>query len=426
MTVFDNKSGIIWIVASQATLLIVNFFLIKLMTNLLSVESFGYYSLCMTIVFFSRQVIYDPLSIVVAKNCASTAYCPQGRTDGFGIVRFVTDRLGLLLFILGVLSAFFVYGVFNRLIGGVVIWSCFVYLFSNAAQGIYFNVFNSISYRKPAALFSMLDSVLKLVLVSIAFRFFGTEVVSTLIAISAGAFVVFFVIRRYVRTRFSLESFSTANLEPMVKHSFKMSLPFYLPVLFGAFKSVADPWILAVFVGLDELAAFNVLLQLGYFPVLLLVGILQTFVAPKIYILCAVQNDVGRAELKAFLFNILFVIFIFSCAAFGVAIVMADLIFHLFVGEYYSSLSMYIPVFVVSGALVAVSSVLLLVVIGSFDTSVVGKLMLVTVVAGVVCSFILIISYGLRGAIAGLLVTSLASTLLYWGALYFGVFKLPK
>jgi O-antigen/teichoic acid export membrane protein len=424
MAAFDNKTGVVWIGASQIVLLAVNFLLLKLMTSQLSVGSFGYYSLCMTIVLFARQVIYDPMSIVVAKNCASEIPDLRRVSDGFQIVRFVTDGLGVTLLFLGLIFWLLAYAVSDSSIDGVVAWSCFVYLCANGAQGIYFNVLNSIRDRKSAALFSMLDSILKLVLVFLVFWLFEREVVYTLMSISTGTFVVFLSVRYYIKRGFISSDFSVQSLKNIVKHSLIMSAPLYLPAFLGALKSVADRWIIAAFIGVDDLAVFSVLLQVGFFPMLLFIGMVQTFVAPKVYSLCAKKNGTGIGELKTFIHKILFGILIFASVASCVAISVADYIFQLFVGRDYRIFSNYLPVFIVSGALAAAAGVLHLAVIGVFETRVVGRLMIATVLISVAGTSLLIITWGFVGAVIGLLIASAASAFVYWFALYNGPLRL--
>ena len=170
--VFKIKSGLVWIGASQFVLLVINFVLLKLMTSQMSVESFGYYSLCMTIVLFARQVIYDPISIVAAKNCATAVNDMRRISEGFYVVRFLTDRLGILFFLLGILFCLIVYSVVDSFQTGLVVLICLIYLGANGAQGIYFNLLNSLSERRSAAIYSILDSVFKLMLICVFFWIF--------------------------------------------------------------------------------------------------------------------------------------------------------------------------------------------------------------------------------------------------------------
>ncbi len=418
MAAFDEKSGALWIVASQGVLLLINFLLLKLLTSHLSIGQFGYYSLCMTIVLFLRQVLYDPISIVVAKNVGSAVCDLQQVSDGFLIVRFVTDLLGVALLLLGFLSWLWGYAGINNTIEGAVAWSCFFYLCANGAQGIYFNVLNIISDRRSAALFSILDSVLKLALVSLVLVLFKSEVVYTLMSISTGAFMVFLLVRFHIGNCYTSGKLPMNRLIVMAKQSLIMSKPLYLPILLVAFKSVGDRWILTAFTGVDELAAYSVLLQIGYFPMVLFIGVVQGFVGPKIYSLSAIESETGFKELKRLVHKLLFGIFIFACIAIGIAIVLSDWIMQVFSGKDYLIFSAYLPLFIVSGALAAAAGILHVGVIGVYKTSVVGRLMISAVLISIASTSLLVITWGLVGAIAGLVIANTASALIYWLALY--------
>ncbi len=422
--VIEIKSGLVWIGASQFVLLVINFVLLKLMTSQMSVESFGYYSLCMTILLFARQVIYDPISIVVAKNCATAVHDIRQISEGFYVVRLLTDRIVIVFLLLGILFCLIDYTVIDSFQSGLVFFTCLTYLGANGAQGIYFNILNSLRERKFAALFSILDSVLKLALVYISFWIFDNEFVYVLMAISAGAFVTFVSLRRYTKKFQISGSFPVSSLHELVKPILLMSLPLYLPTLLGAFKSVGDRWILAAFIGVDELAIFSVLLQIGYLPILLIIGVVQTFVAPKVYALCGLKGRAGFGDLKRFLYKLLFGIFIFATFASGIAVFLADYIFHLFVGKDYRGFSMYLPFFVISGAFTAGAGILHLAVIGVFETRAVGRLMIASVSISIACAYLFIIAWGLVGAIIGLACASAASAFLYWMALHVRVFRI--
>lgn len=423
MNKLDRKTEVLWIAASQITLVGVNFFLLKLMTSRLSVESFGYYSLCMTVILFTRQVLYDPISTVVAKDCASSGQYLTEASRGFEIVRIFTSRLGYVFFLLGLLAWLSAYVMLDRSVEGVIVFTCFAYLFANGAQGIYFNVLNSIRNRKSAALFSMLDSALKLMLVFLAFQFFGNQLIHAMMPVAVGALAVSLGVRRYIRTAFPAGGFPNASFNRLLKRSFTLSLPLYFPTLLGAFKSVSERWILAAVIGVDELAAFSVLLQIGYFPMLLVAGVAQTFVAPKMYALSADKSQFGQYEFKKFLYKLLSSIAVLAIISCVVTIYFSNYILLLLAGKVYNVFSIYLPYFVIAGAFSAAGSMLHLAVIGMFETRVVGKLIGVSVLIGIVCVFLLIVAWGFVGAIAGLVIASATTALVYWLALYFFSFK---
>ncbi|MDP2815091.1 MAG: oligosaccharide flippase family protein, partial [Rectinemataceae bacterium] len=391
--------GVIWIGISQFLLMVSNFLLLKLLTSQLSIYEFGQYSLCMSIALFARQVIYDPFSIVLAKECASSGSELQGVSDRFRVLRSITDRIGTVLF----LFAFFVLVYFKIIngnhINGLIIGFCAVYLCANGAQGVYFNILNSIRERKPASLFSITDSVLKIILVFLAFWIGNRTLVYPIASISIGAFIVFWSLRTFVAKRYiSSESFDVKS-NSLLRQILMMSAPFVFSTTLVAVKSVGDRWMLAGFLGVNNLAEYSVLLQLGYAPIIVILGIGQTFIAPKIYSLCVVTDKNGMVELEKLLYKILLVILVITCLACGGSMVLAGWVFRVLVGKNYHSLTIYLPLFVISGALSAAASIFQIAVIGVFKSREASMFVVVSLVISVACTCLLIHSSGFEGAI---------------------------
>jgi O-antigen/teichoic acid export membrane protein len=297
-----------------------------------------------------------------------------------------------------------------------------VYLCSNGAQGICLAILNISGRRGVASFCSIFDSLLKLVLVCFVFSYFGGEMIGVLISVAASASIVCFFSNWYFSSCIRVSNFSVVQFKPRLFLVLAKSLPLFLPVFLSALKGVGDRWVLAAYIGVDELAAFTVLLQIGYFPIVLLVGVIQTFIAPKVYALSSCDVDVGYNKLKRFLSFILVGIFILAFIGGGVSILLAGYIFDLFVSKSYGVYAIYLVFFVISAAVTAAGSILHLAVIGIFNSKIAGRLMLISVVFGVFVALTLIIIFGFMGAVAAMLVTSLFSTLLYYSVLYFDVF----
>lgn len=418
-----NKIGVIWIGISQFVLVVSNFLLLKLLTSQLSIYEFGQYSLCMSIALFARQVIYDPFSIVLAKECASSGSNLQGVADKFRVLGFITDRIGTGLFLLGFSVLIYFKVVNGNYINGLVVGFCIVYLCANGAQGVYFNILNSIRDRKLASLFSMTDSALKIILVILAFGLGNKNLVYSLASISIGAFMVFWSTRFFVAKRFNSYESLVINDNSLVKHILMTSTPFIFSTTLVAVKSVGDRWMLAGFLGVNNLAEYSVLLQLGYAPIILLLGIGQTFIGPKIYSLCALNDNNGMVELKQLLYKILFIILIVTCVACGGAMVLAGWVFRVLVGKNYHVLTIYLPLFVISGALSAAASVFQIAVIGVFKSREASMFVVVSLIISVACTALLIRSSGFKGAIAGLVISNAVTLFIYWLALHRGAFR---
>lgn len=411
---FVIRPGVIWIGASQIALLLSNFMLLKLFTSQLTVYEFGQYTLCMSIILFARQVLYDPISIVLAKECATS---PLQVPHEFRVARLINDRICAVLFMFGFLYLIYCELSSESYANGMVVMSCLVYLCANGAQGVYFNVLNSIRKRKFASLFSIMDSAAKVILVVLVFLLVGKTLIWTLAPIAAGAFTVFLLLRLFIANRFVPEEYPFRDVGAITKRMIWMSVPFFPPAILAAAKSVGDRWMLAGFLGVSELAEYSVLLQIGYSPIMLFVGMVQTFVAPKIYNLCSLEGNDGLYELKKFLQKILFmIIFGVSVACVG-AMLLADWAFNILVGENYHALTGYLPFFVFSGALSAAAGILQVAVIGVFKSRDAGALLMVSLLVGVTVTVLLIWMAGFEGAVAGLVISTSATLIIYWQSL---------
>ena len=430
MATLDKNSSSIWVVTSQIFLLISNLLLLKLLTKNLSLEEFGGFSLYMSVALFSRQILYDPVSIVVAKECAKAANANEFKpkrlkflSDEFRVATYLTDRAGIALMTLGLIVFLFASVLHDNSINGILILSCMAYTCANGGQGVYYNLLNSVSNRKPAALFSILDSISKLVFVFFSYFVFDRSLACTLIPVAFATCITFLTLRIFIINRLSDIESLQKSIVGIVKDRLHMSMPLYLPTLLTAVKSVGDRWILAAFVGLDDLAAYTVLLQLGYLPILLMIGIMQTIIAPKIYKLSALGRDNGFDELRQVLNKYLLRISAFACFAVGVAIGLSEVSFKLLTTEEYYKFSKYLGVFVASGILTASTSVLHVAVIGVFDTKFVGKVMTTTLLVSAAITILLTAVWGFLGAIAGLITSTSIVALIYWFVLYRVAFK---
>jgi O-antigen/teichoic acid export membrane protein len=414
----EKIHGAIWIGGSQMALLVSNLLLLKLLTSRLNVSDFGYYSLCMSIVLFARQVIYDSFSMVIAKNCSSNISDERKLSLGFEVVRYFTDRVGVLIFFAGAL--FFISNYYlaanDKL--AVAFFLCSVYLLANGAQGIYFNVLNSIGDRKSASLFAMTDSILKLALAFLFLNLIQGSLSSALQSISIGALFVLGIIRKFVRAEISRDEAPVLNIKYAVHENLVICLPLLLPALLNAFRSIGDRWMLAAFMGVDELAIYSVLLQLGYFPLVLIFGVAQTYIGPDVYRLCRFQNRIDYVMLKRLVLGILLATTSFSIVSGGVALMLADFVFDILVGSEYKIFSGYLSSFVVAGSFAAGAGLLQLVVFGLFDTRIASKLIAVSIGFSLVVAFVLIYTLQFVGAIVGLVLAGLIPLLIFAIAVY--------
>ena len=184
-----------------------------------------------------------------------------------------------------------------------------------------------------------------------------------------------------------------------------------------ALKSISDRWILASFTGVEELAMYSVLQQIGYSPILLFFGMVQTYFGPIIYRLSSNYKKTKINELAKLINKLLLSIFIATCVATFAAILFSEWLLHLFTGSAYHNLAVYMPFFIVAGAMAAATGILQVVSIGIFKSNVVGKLMSTSVTVSVLISFPFIIKWGFIGSIVALLLSNALSAIIYYFAI---------
>ena len=88
---------------------------------------------------------------------------------------------------------------------------------------------------------------------------------------------------------------------------------------------------MASFIGIEELAAYSVLLQLGYIPMMLIVGVIQTNVSQDIYKLASGEKC-DQKKTVAYINVVVLKILIISVVAIAISRLISDIIFRALIG----------------------------------------------------------------------------------------------
>lgn len=409
-------SDILWISGGQILGLLSNFLLLKILTTYLSLSEYGYYTLFMATMLFVRQITYDSFSIIAAKEAATKNILDSSNYCILKVVRFAMDRLFmcLLVFIAVILIIIMVFIKRQNLEIFLVLGV--IYLGSNGAQGVYINILNNLGERKWASIGIIFDSFLKLILIATFFSIFDHSVVVTIQAIAVSSFLVFLGTRYFSKRFCRLLPMDYHQRITAAKSLFILSLPFLAPSLLTALKGVGDKALMAFFIGVEELAAYNVLLQIGFIPMVLIVGIIQTYAGPHIYKLISKNSDLREA--MPYIVKIVLRIFVFTTIAITVTSVLSDLVFGMLAGLEYLKYSQYLPYFVLAGALSGISSLLNIGVIGAFKSKIVGLIMLASVSTGLIIFVVSIAVFGFEGGVVGLIVSNLIISIFFGISLF--------
>lgn len=407
-----------WIAGGQVVSLLCNFMLLKILTNSLSASSFGYYSLWMSLTLFIRQVVYDPVSIVAAKESVNNKFLSVNGLNGFRVINYMADKIVLISIFVLLICYFVDFKIIKVGESWILIVAGVIYLVSNGAQGIYLNMLNANKRRKLAGIGVGADSAVKVFLVGMAVLIFENNIEIAIQSIALSSFLVYFGLRYFINKNYPSNRLDGSVLINASKKLFFLSIPFLIPCSLIAIKAAGDKWFMAALLGVEELGAYGVLLQVGFIPFVLFIGVIQTYVAPDIYRLSAIGNKKeGRAFIN-YINSILVKIFAFAFVAVCVSVIMSDVIFEFLIGPKYTSYSQFLAFFAAAGSLSAASGLVQVAVIGSFNAKTAAWLMFVSVLIGLITTIVAILFYGFFGGVVSLIISNLVSLLIFYISIF--------
>jgi O-antigen/teichoic acid export membrane protein len=411
------RKELFWIVSGQAISLVGNLLLLKILTTHLSMDVYGFYTLWMACFLFIRQALYDPFSMVAAKEVIHKRVVSHGGAEIFSAIEYANKRFFVFLFVLVLLAAIVegalhqdLYIVLYGLAGGG-------YILANGAHGVIVNVLNALRDRQAAAWGVAIDAGSKILLVALFISYVDDDLSAVLVLIAASTIASFLFFRRIAANRFARSAMESRQPKFVFSQIMLMSLPLVVPTIVAALRGLTDKIFVMSFVGPAELAAYNVLLQIGFLPVVLLIGVLQTYSGPTVYALTA-RTGVDGGE--AFLYVRSLIVKLIGFASFAVVMahVFGDLLFNVFVGNEYRNYSVWLPLFVAAGTMAGVYGILTVAVIGVFDTRHSGALVMASTLVGISIQAVATFSFGFDGAVVGLIASGLVMSIILGGALW--------
>lgn len=415
---FRMGRDLYWIIGGQAVSLLANFFILKLLTSGLSTAEYGYFVLWASMVLFFRQVLYDPISIIAGKKSIDEDFLGVHLLSGFPVIEFISRRIFFAFVVVLILTAPIIYlfdlgyVLFLMMVVGLV------YLVANGPQGIFINIINVLSKRKMAAKGVMADSLIKLLAIALFFLVGELNIIVVAVLIAMSSVLSYLYIKYVANGIHERRNISRTEFYIVSKKLILLSAPLFPSIFLVAVKSVGDKIFMASFIGVEDLAAYNVLFQLGFVPIMMIIGVIQTYVSPGIYKQAADKEN--SFKLIGGINHQVMRIFFFSCFCIVVSFFVADQIFLILVGGQYIGYYKYLPYFVVAGALGGIAAILNTAIIAMFESKKAGKIILGSVLLSIVILAVSIVYLGFVGGVVGLILSSLASVIVFYVSLNAG------
>lgn len=388
-----------WVLVGQVISAFGLFALVRLLTENLDPVRYGDLALTMTLAMLVSQ-------------CAMSGVIP-------GIMRFYPlavergdvsgyFRASVILITFGTFVAL---GLLSLVLLGLFVFARAELMFP-VVLAVFFTQLSSIStafssiqnaarQRKIVAWHSMLEALLKLFLCWLAFQFFYPTT-SVVIFSYIGALFLTVVSQGYFFSFVLAKDKSSFKLKNThwIMRMWLFSRPFALINLFTWSQSNSDRWALERFSGTYGVGLLSALLQVGYTPINIAIGLLTTLIAP---ILNQRSGDGRDAERNASVARLSYQLLVLALAgtviATGVAYCLHEWLFRFLVGEAFREVSSLLPWVVLAGGLFASGQIVATRLMSDMRTDVLLKPKIVTAICGATLNFVGAFWFGVAGVI---------------------------
>jgi O-antigen/teichoic acid export membrane protein len=388
-----------WVFLGQLLSLAGTLIGVRILTEYLSPSAYGTLGLSLTIAALFNEVVIGGFIGAFTRFYSIAA----AADDVSGYVRGVK---WLLLGCAGI-AVLLLAAVFSLMLSGfeglswqiALVVTLFAVLFgTNAAMNA---VFNGARQRRLVALNSVVDAWLKIGFAVLAINLFGPDPVTVLTAYALSLMLV--LCHQFYRLKRLAGDRQVAGTPKNTRRWSKEMLLFAAPAsawgIFTWAQQVADRWSLQTFYSTAEVGLYSVVLQLGYFPMTLLMGMLGTFLTPIFFQKTDDQTKQISQEQNAWWRTLSLVGAGFSLVAAGMAFLLKDWVFALLVSDEYWVVSPYLPIMVLAGGLFGTGSLMSVRLMSHMRMIELAKVMIGTAIFGVVLTAALTSMFGLVGTV---------------------------
>ena len=372
--------------------------MVRLLTTHMDAIEYGQLALALTLCNLTTQLIMGPLGQGVGRYFVVAKH--DGGYDGFiDACKGLLKNAGSILIGIGISIAFFaaIYGRFDYAFLGISIF-IFSYLtglndISNSFQNLARN--RMISVRNAA-----LELLLRLPLVWIIIIAFGPSPEMVIVGyLLSSAFVA------------ALQKIDFPKLAPSEAKSrqdegdwrndiLQIAIPASFWGLFIWLQQSSDRWFLQFFGGSQEVGQYAVIYQLGYMPIVTIMGLAVTLFVPLLY-----RNKRPNSMMIAMLLLFTFTINFFAMSIFWLA---GESLMTMLVGNEFRSLVKFMPHMILAGGLYSAGDILCIALMSAIRTREILIIKIGASIIGIIANFCGAYFYGFIGVVYGAVIFGLA------------------
>lgn len=395
----------LWLVTGALISVVGSLALVRVLTQYLSPSQYGELALALTVANLINQVVMCGLIsgigrfYSIAKDSDDLhAYLAQS----YSLLRYAgiaTLLIGLFLLVGVVISS---HSEWATLVTITIAFS----IVSNY-NGVFGDIQNAARNRPIVVLNNSLDTILKIVFIFWAILVLGASSTIIILAYTLSAIAVFLSNKALLKFAIAPQNLnkhtSGGASRNWQRQIWTYAWPFSAWGIFTWAQQASDRWALQVFSSTQEVGVYAVLFQLGYVPIIMISGLLASFLTPIFFSLAGDASD-RRRNITVNRINLLvtYTLLALTVLAFLITWGLHKLIFTIFVSPEFRSHSYLLPWFVLAGGLFSTGQMLVLKVLSEVRPRMLLTVKVCTAVLGLVLNILGAWFAGIYGVVIAL------------------------
>jgi O-antigen/teichoic acid export membrane protein len=401
-----------WIISGQTLAILGALVGVRLMTAVLNPASYGELALAMTMAMLTHQVIWGPLG-----QALSRFFAPAQEASKVDIyvkaVRLLIKQATFLFFSLAGLVCLGLWPMGYKSWLGLVA-AAFLFALISGYNSNLNGIQNAARHRTVVAWHQATGTWLRFLLAVALISFLGSSSNIAMLGYCLAALVVFasqifFFNRQIMARKTAPPAISQDEVQKWRKEMLAYGWPFATWGLLTWGQMASDRWALQFFGWTSDVGLYAVLYQLGYYPILMLSGLVTQLLAPLLFSWAGDARDESRLQ-KTRYFTKRLILGALTATALGtlLALLFHQQIFFWLAAPKYRGVSSLLPLMVLAGGLFASGQVASLLITTDIRTHALIAPKIFTAILGIMLNFAGAYFLGLPGVVWAGLVFSLS------------------
>lgn len=399
----------LWLVIGALISIIGSLVLVRVLTHYLSPSQYGELALALTVANLINQVVMCGLISGIGRfySIAKSHSDLQGYlVQSYRLLTYaaiVTLLIGILLLI-GV-------WVTSHKDWLTLVFVTITFSIISNYNGVFGDIQNAARKRTIVVFNNSLDTILKIVFVYFAAIMFGASSTVMMIGYTISALIVYLsnklLLKHAIPQTHIVNVSNTEVSKNWQGQIWTYAWPFSAWGIFTWAQQASDRWALQLFSSTGEVGVFAVLFQLGYAPIVMLSGLLSSFLTPILFSRAGdATNLTNNVSVHRINMRTSFAMLILTVIAFFIAWWLHAYVFALFVSASFRSHSYLLPWFVLAGGLFSTGQMLVLKILSEIRPRILLTVKIGTAILGLLLNVVGAWLAGINGVIAALVLFS--------------------